>query len=332
MEDEYSLCNICPRNCNINRREGENFTIGVCGQSSKVQVALFSLHKWEEPVISGTQGSGTVFFEGCNLKCVYCQNSKISNRRVEVCKTLDSKLHATMSSEQCGKITSKQCGNESGNELDESGLAEEFFKLKERGANNINLVTAAHFLPTVRKAIEIAKKQGFDLPFVYNTSSYEKREAIKSLDGLIDVYLPDFKYIRNETALKYSKAENYPEVAKMAIEEMVRQQGKQVYYESNGQTLIKKGVIVRHLCLPGNKEESKECVKYLYDTYGDSITISLMNQYTPMTTECRYKELNRKLTTYEYDCVVNYAISLGIENAYIQEGKTQEKSFIPDFK
>ncbi|MCQ2505706.1 MAG: radical SAM protein [Lachnospiraceae bacterium] len=282
------------------------------------------------------------------MKCIFCQNSKISRRKVEksnadVVIYKEDKADTTDATDVIDKI----------DEIDETDridravydlniydklkadakyLAEEFFKLKEKGANNINLVTAAHFLPTVREAIDTAKKQGFDLPFVYNTSSYEKKEAIKSLDGLIDVYLPDFKYIRNETALKYSKAFDYPEVAKSAIEEMVRQQKKQIFYESNGQKLIKNGVIVRHLCLPGNKEESMECIKYLYDTYGDLITISIMNQYTPMTTECQYKELNRKLTTYEYNRIVDYAISLGIENAYIQEGKTCEKSFIPDFR
>lgn len=287
-------CRLCPRNCGVNRTT----ELGVCGESLEIRAARAALHMWEEPCISGESGSGTVFFTGCTLKCVFCQNGNIANGQVGKKITVDR-------------------------------LVEIFFEQKNRGANNINLVTPTHFVPQIKEAIVKAKEGGFDLPFVYNTSSYENVSTLKMLDGLIDIYLPDLKYFSSELAKKYSKAEDYFEVAKRAIDEMVRQVGKPVF-EDNG--LMKKGVIVRHLLLPGGIEDSKKVIKYLYDTYGDNIFISIMNQYTPMPLIGeKYPELNRKVTDEEYDELVDYAIEIGVENGFIQEGETASESFIPEF-
>lgn len=252
---------------------------------------------WEEPCISGEKGSGTIFFSGCNLRCVYCQNYNISH-------------------------------NGFGKEISVSRLVEIFFELKDRGANNINLVTPSHFVPLIKEAIVMAKEKGFDLPFVYNSSGYDSISTLKMLDGLIDVYLPDFKYFNNDLAVMYSKCPNYVEVVMEAIEEMYRQVGRFVFDENN---MIKKGVIVRNLVLPNYVENSKNIIKYLYDTYGDNIYISIMNQYTPCGKLEGYLEINRKLTSYEYEEVVGYAVSLGVCNAYIQEDGTCDESFIPSF-
>ena len=256
---------------------------------------------WEEPCISGTSGSGTVFFSGCNMGCVFCQNRKISRGEV-------------------GKyITTRR-------------LVEIFFEQQERGANNINLVTGDMFIPTIADAIERAKDQGIKIPFLLNTSSYLNVESVKRLEGLIDIYLPDFKYIREEDAVKYSNAPGYPEAAKAAIAEMVRQRPKCKFEtDDKGQELIKEGVIVRHLLMPGMLIQAKMITKYLYETYGDRIFISLMNQFTPGEGLEEFSEINRKITESEYNSLIDYASNIGIINGYVQEGETASESFIPEF-
>lgn len=288
-------CILCPRNCGINRDCGSK---GFCGESNSVRIARAALHFWEEPVISGDNGSGAVFFTGCNLKCIFCQNESIA-------------------------------ASEVGKEVSIETLAEIFLKLQEDGANNINLVTASHYVPQVAESIRMARKSGLTIPIVYNTSSYEKQETLRLLDGLVDIYLPDFKYMDAKLAKAYSNAEDYPEVAKAAIAEMYRQVGKPAFDEDTG--LMHKGVIVRHLVMPGAVGNAKAVIDYLYGTYGDDIYISLMNQYTPVKEFADYPELNRKVTKREYEKVIQYALDLGVENAFIQEGETAQESFIPPF-
>lgn len=298
-----------------------------------IRVARAALHFWEEPCISGTAGSGAVFFSGCNLGCVFCQNYAISRGHV-------------------------------GKNITVQRLSDIFLELQGKGANNINLVTAGHFLPVVIDALEDAKNRGLSIPIVYNTSSYEKVEAIRDLDGLVDIYLPDLKYVSSRLSGDFSKAPDYFEVASKAIEEMVRQTGEPEFFvkkraslnqqmslwESEDvmdaatynecaddlmgegrEVLMKRGTIVRHLLLPGCTEDSKAVVKYLYETYGDSIFISIMNQYTPMPQVAGHPLLSRKVTDDEYNEVLDYAIDSGIENAFMQEGDVAEESFIPDF-
>lgn len=290
-------CTLCPRKCKINRLAGQS---GVCGQTATVKVARAALHFWEEPCISGENGSGAVFFSGCALHCVFCQNSEIANGTV-------------------------------GKEITIERLAEIFLELQEKGANNVNLVTPGQFVPQIIEALDIAKANGFLIPVVYNTSSYESLDTIKSLEGYVDIYLPDFKYMNEEVAAKYSHAKDYPKMAKEVIDEMVRQRGKAVFEDNNEDGLMKSGVIVRHLSLPDQMEDSKRILEYLHGTYGDDIYISIMNQYTPLVHVKDYPELNRKITEEEYEELVNYAIDIGIENGFIQEGDTASESFIPDF-
>jgi putative pyruvate formate lyase activating enzyme len=288
-------CRLCARNCGVNRDSGE---IGVCGQTSELVVARAALHMWEEPCISGEAGSGAVFFSGCNLRCVFCQNHNIAGGLV-------------------------------GKKITVERLIDIFFELEEEGANNINLVTPTHYVQQIVEAINKAKVKGIKIPFVYNTGCYEKLETVKMLEGLIDIYLPDMKYKSGVMSQRYSHAKDYFQVACIALEEMVRQVGDAVFDETT--EIMKKGVIVRHLLLPGGLEDSKEVVRYLYNTYKDSIYISLMNQYTPLPHVTKYEEINRKVTKKEYDKLVNFAIDLGVENGFIQEGKTASESFIPEF-
>ncbi|MCI6536325.1 radical SAM protein [uncultured Eubacterium sp.] len=344
-------CCLCPRNCHVDRTQGKT---GYCGQTSQIRAARAALHMWEEPCISGDAGSGAVFFSGCTLGCVFCQNHSIA----------------------AGSV---------GKTIPTERLAEIFLELQEQKAWNINLVTAGHFAPQVAAALELAKDRGLHIPIVYNTSGYEKVETLRMFDGLVDIYLPDFKYLSSELAGAYSHAEDYPQVAKSALQEMVRQVGSarfeivsgtnsgeitselsaDVAYsdgthnasaekspedenadflknmedrfedsdsENNVLEKMLRGVVVRHLVLPGQTEESKKVICYLYETYGDQIYISIMNQYTPMPgIETRYPELGRKITPQEYDEVVDYAIEIGVENGFIQDGETAEESFIPAF-
>ena len=296
MKDSYLSCEICPRTCKVNRKN----TSGICGVGADLKVARAALHHWEEPCISGTKGSGTVFFSGCSLHCVFCQNEEISRGTV-------------------------------GTEITKERLMEIFLELEGKGANNINLVTPGQYVPHIVWSVEEARRQGLSLPIVYNTSSYEKVDTIKRLEGIVDVYLPDFKYFDANLATKYSKAPDYPEVAKAAIKEMVRQQPNPSFYEKDDQELIGKGVIVRQLLLPGQLQDAKNIVKYLYETYGDTIFISMMNQFTPMPNLKDYPELNRKVSKRAYDEYVDYAIEIGVENGFIQEGDVAKESFIPKF-
>ncbi|MBE5920815.1 MAG: radical SAM protein [Pseudobutyrivibrio ruminis] len=290
----YRKCNLCPRACNIDR----NTTLGVCQVSAKVKVARAALHFWEEPCISGNNGSGAVFFSGCSLHCVFCQNEEISH----------------------GKV---------GQEITIEELAGLYIDLQNQGANNINLVTGTHYIPQIVESVTIARKKGLDIPIIYNTSGYETVESLRLLEGIVNTYLPDFKYMDNLLALKYSHAKDYPDVAKEAIAEMVRQCGKP-QFDNNG--FIKSGVIVRQLLLPGHVKDAKAIIKYLYETYSDNIYISMMSQYTPMPQiASKYPELNRRVTKREYDSLINYAIDLGVENAFIQDRAVAKESFIPEF-
>ena len=292
MNEILKKCNLCPRNCGVNRYEA----LGFCRASDKVKVAYYSLHQWEEPVISGSKGSGTVFFSNCNLKCIFCQNKKIS--------TLGY-----------------------GKEISNERLKEIFLELQEKGAHNINLVTPTHYVPQIVEALKEAKKVGLNIPIVYNTSSYENVSTILLLEGIVDVYLADLKYFDDSLGCKYSKCENYFEVARAAIQAMYEQVGKFEIVDD----LMVKGVIVRVLVLPGHVDDSKNLIKYLYETYGNNIIISIMNQYTPVEVINEYPNLNRTVSDEEYKDVIDFAVDLGVEMAFIQEGETQDTSFIPDF-
>ena len=290
-------CDLCPRKCLVDRKKGEK---GICGQTENLKVARAALHFWEEPCISGDAGSGAVFFSGCPLHCVFCQNENIANGTV-------------------------------GKEISLERLVDIFLELQEKRANNINLVTPGHFVPQIVKALDQARKEGLTLPVVYNTSSYETVDTIKMLEGYVDIYLPDFKYMSPVLSKKYSHAPDYAEVAKAAIAEMVRQTGKAVFVNGDEDNLILSGTIVRHLTLPGCMADSMQILKYLHDTYGDMIYISIMNQFTPLSNLEKCPELNRRITDEEYETLVDYAIEIGIENGFIQEGNTAEESFIPAF-
>jgi len=285
------ICNLCPRKCNTDRSKQK----GYCNTGEKIVAANASLHMWEEPCISGDRGSGTVFFSGCNLKCVYCQNRSISL-------------------------------NASGKEITVERLAEIFLELQHKGAHNINLVTGTHFADKIIEAVSLSKENGLILPVVYNSSGYESVETLRALERVIDIYLPDFKYFDSALAEKYSKAFDYPEVTARALDEMVRQ--KDLVFDEDG--MMKQGVLVRHLCLPGYIENSKNILKYLHENFGDRIIISIMNQFTPINLD-NFPEINRKVTEDEYELIVSYAVSIGIDNAYIQEGETVSESFIPPF-
>lgn len=291
-------CSLCPRNCHVNRSAGRR---GYCGETAMLKAARAALHMWEEPCISGTRGSGAVFFSGCNMRCVFCQNEQIAQ-------------------------------GQSGIEISGERFVEILLTLQEKGAANINLVTPTHFVPQIIQGLGQAKMRGLTIPIVYNSSGYESVWTLRQLDGLVDIYLPDMKYSRAETAAKYSKAPDYADVAREALREMVRQAGAP---EFDRDGMMRKGVIVRHLLLPGHVTEAKEVLSYLYQTYGDLIYISIMNQYTPLLNmrglASVYPELNRKVTKREYDKVIDYALELGIRNAFIQEGETAAESFIPDF-
>lgn len=286
-------CMLCPRRCGINRGAGER---GFCGSGDEIKIGRYGLHFWEEPCISGKNGSGAVFFSYCNLRCVFCQNYEIS--------TMEQ-----------GKIIT----------TDE--LAEIFLRLQAMNAHNINLVTPTHYADKLVYAIDNARSNGLKLPIIYNTSGYESLDTLKMLDGYIDVYLPDFKYWRKEPSLKYSSAPDYPEIAREAISEMFKQTGCAEF--ENG--IIKKGTIVRHLLLPGGLYDAKKIIDYLCSSYGDEIFISIMNQYTPLKQVEKLPPLNRKVGAREYDALINYAVSIGVQNAYIQNGETALESFIPEF-
>lgn len=295
MAKKQDGCILCPRECGADRA---NHEIGICGVSGcEIMGARAALHMWEEPCISGDKGSGTVFFSGCPLRCIYCQNYEIAQAQV-------------------------------GSSISKERLAEIFLELQEKDAENINLVTPTHYTPEIVYAVKKAREKGLTIPIVYNCSGYEKVETLKTLEGIVDIYLTDFKYMDETIALRYSKAKNYPTIAMAALEEMVRQCEKAEFDERG---MMKKGVIVRHLLLPGYLKNAKDVVQYVYEKYGDRVFLSLMNQYTPLPQVEVYPELNRFVTEEEYDEFVDFAIELGVENGFIQEGETAKESFIPSF-
>ncbi len=288
------ICTLCPRKCKVDRNLDEK---GFCGAGGKIKIAREALHFWEEPCISGKNGSGTVFFSGCNMKCTFCQNYAIS--------TLNK-----------------------GYEITVEELSDIFIRLKNKNAHNINLVTPTHFTDKIIKAIDIAKGKGLNIPVIYNSGGYESVEALRKLLGYIDIYIPDMKYFDNKYSVEYSSANDYFNISKAAIEEMYRQVGK-CQFDENG--IMIKGVIVRHLMLPGLLFDSKKIIDYLYNKYGKSIYISLMSQYTPMP-RCRdIPKLNMKLSKKHYQTMVEYCMEKGMENVFIQDGDSADESFIPEF-
>ena len=294
---DYEKCILCPRACGVSRNKGET---GVCGVASELKLARAALHFWEEPCISGTKGYGTVFFSGCSMHCVFCQNQEIAQGL-------------------------------SGKSITRERLLDIFFQLKEQGAVNINLVTPTHYLPHIIWALEKAKTSGLALPVVYNTSGYEKVESIKRLEGLVDVYLPDYKFSAEALAREYARASDYPQVAFDAIREMVRQQPVVEFRREAGQMLMKKGVMVRHLLLPGELYGAKQILAALYDAFGNQIYYSIMSQYTPMPQVAHHAKLGRKVAKEAYENLVEYAMRLGITNGFIQSGEVAMESFIPHF-
>lgn len=294
-------CTLCPRRCGVDRVAGRT---GFCRSTATMRVARAALHMWEEPCISGTEGSGTVFFTGCSLRCRFCQNTEISGS------------HSLP-----------------GIDVTPSRLAEIFLKLQSEGANNINLVTAGHHIIPCAESLRTAKEHGLTIPVVYNSSGYELPEALRLLDGLVDVYLPDFKFMDPDLALQYCSAADYPDIAKSALEEMLRQMEKGgtegALFDARG--IMTHGVIVRQLLLPGHVSDAKKIIEYLYHTYRDRIWISMMSQYTPMSAVEKDPLLGRRVTKREYDRLVDYALSLGVANAFIQERKAAADSFIPSF-
>lgn len=293
MNELYNSCELCPRKCHINR----NINKGICSNTSTLKVARSALHYFEEPSISGTNGSGTIFFSGCNLKCCYCQNKEISNDNFGINISVER-------------------------------LSELMLELQAKKASNINLVTPTHFVPSIIEAIKLARKKGLSIPIVYNTSGYENVATIKLLAGYIDIYLTDFKYFDNKLGEDLSKVKNYFEIASLALEEMYKQVGKNKF-ASNG--MMTKGIIVRCLVLPTKGTDTKKIINYLYKKYQDNIYLSIMNQYTPVNHSDTFTFLNDKVSDKEYDDIINYALDLGVKNAYIQEGETQDESFIPPF-
>lgn len=309
----FSSCALCPRRCGVNRLAGET---GYCGQTAQLQAARAALHMWEEPCISGAVGSGAVFFSGCNLRCVYCQNHDIAL-------------------------------GHTGKEISVEHLAEIFLQLQQKGAANINLVTPTHYIPLVGGALRLARQGGLSIPTVYNSGGYEEPEALKILDGLVDIYLPDLKYVSGQLSAKYSHAADYFEKARLALAEMFRQCGRLQFCRPKAGAplpppaegavyppdtpMLRRGMIVRHLVLPGRVGDSKKVLHYLHDTFGNDIYVSVMCQYTPLPHVASDPELNRRVTQEEYQRVMDYCLRLGMENVYIQEGESAQESFIPPF-
>lgn len=287
-------CTICPHKCGIDRTKN----IGRCRATDKIKIALYSIHNFEEPCISGNNGSGTIFFSNCNMNCIYCQNYEIS---------------------QLGK----------GKEITIRELANIMLEQQKRNVENINLVTPTSYTIQIIEAIKIAKKEGLKIPIVYNTNGYENVETLKLLEGYIDIYLPDLKYFYNELGKKYSKVDNYFEIATKAIKEMFRQVGK---VEINEKGIMKKGLMIRHLILPNQIENSKQILKWIKENLEEDVYISIMAQYFPTYKAKEIKELNRKLTKKEYQEVENYLYSLDIQNGYIQELGEHEEEYVPKWK
>ena len=285
-------CNICPHKCQVNRIKGQ---VGRCKSGNKVKIALYSIHNFEEPCISGKNGSGTIFFSNCNLNCVFCQNYEIS---------------------QLGQ----------GKEFEINGLADIMIKEQEKGVENINLVTPTSYIIQIAESIKIAKGKGLKIPIVYNTNSYENIESLKLLDGLVDIYLPDLKYYYNKLGKRYSNVENYFEIATNAILEMYRQVGN-VQIDSNG--ILQKGVVIRHLVLPNHIENSKKVLKWIRENLDNKVFVSIMAQYFPTYKAKNIEKINRKLTKKEYQEIMEYVDSIGLDNGYVQELGEHEEEYVP---
>ncbi|MDY6268261.1 MAG: radical SAM protein [Selenomonadaceae bacterium] len=296
IQNQLQSCHLCPRNCGVDRFAGAT---GFCGAGTLARVALVSLHQWEEPCLVGAdgRGAGTVFFSHCNLRCCFCQNYDISH------------------------------GGQ-GIDVTDERLAEIFLEQQARGAATLDLVTPTHFVPQIVHALTLAKAQGFHLPVVYNSGAYETVETIRALAGAVDIYLPDLKYMEETSARDYSAAPDYPAAARAAIEEMFRQVGP-AQFAPDGQ--MTRGVLVRHLVLPGHRHESMQVLDWLHSVFGDAIQVSLMNQYTPMYHASKYKSLSRRLTTFEYDSVVDHALALGMTHCYVQERRAASEEYVPCF-
>ena len=294
MNNFSEKCALCPRLCKVDRAAGQK---GLCGGGNLVKVARASLHFWEEPCISGESGSGTVFFSGCTMRCVFCQNKEISR-------------------------------GDAGKEITVERLAEIYMELAEKGANNINLVTPMHYAPQITAALDAARSRGLSLPTVWNTGGWERCESVAAVRDYADIWLTDFKYFDSFLGEIFSKAPDYFSVAAAALEQMVKQTGEPVFDE-NG--IMKRGVIVRHLMLPGHLDDTKNVLRFLHENYGDSIWISIMNQYTPLCSDERFPELSRTVSDEEYNEAIDFACDIGIENAFVQEGGTVGESFIPPF-
>ncbi|WP_196593180.1 radical SAM protein [Pectinatus sottacetonis] len=286
-------CSLCPRQCRVSRNDGD---LGFCGAAIEPEVALVSVHKWEEPCISGKKGAGTVFFSHCNMRCVFCQNYEIS-------------------------------ANGYGIRVSEERLAEIFLEQQQRNVECIELVTPMHYAETVVKALAKARKKGLCIPVVYNSNGYESADTIELFADYVDVFLPDLKYFSDVPAVKYSNAPDYFKTASAAIKKMFSITGPFVMEDK----MMKKGVLVRHLILPWLYKDSIRIVKWLWENFGDNIYISLMNQYVPMYRAKEFSKINRKITTYEYQKVIDAALELGIKNCFVQERGTSSKKFVPDF-
>lgn len=300
----YDHCTLCPRNCGAKRSVGK---VGFCGMESELRLSRVGLHMWEEPCLSGDKGSGTIFFTGCSLGCIFCQNHDISRRSPENTSSVPYF--------RPGKVYSLEA------------FSDAMLDLQEQGAHNINFVTGSHYVPHIIEGVRLARSKGLSIPTLYNCGGYESVETIRALSGTIDIYLPDMKFFSPKISLKYAGAKDYFSRAKEALNEMVRQVPDQIFDESG---IMQKGVIVRHLMLPGLLFDTKHILDYLCETYGNQITISLMNQYTPMPGVP--EELQSPLSAKHYDSMVNYLTILGQENAFTQEGGTVSESFIPDFE
>lgn len=292
--NELEKCNLCPRKCNVNRINGE---LGICRNGILPKVAKIQLHKFEEPCISGNNGSGTIFFSGCNLKCKFCQNYKISQEY-------------------------------KGEEMKVEELALKMLELQNQGANNINLVTAFSFIPQIIDAVKEAKSQGLNIPIVYNTSGYESIESLRLLDGTIDIYLPDLKYFYSELGNNLSSVKDYFEVANVAIKEMINQVGTPEYDE-NG--MMKKGIIIRHLVLPNHLQNTKQILKWIKNNISEHIPISIMAQYFPTYKAMETQDVNRKLTLEEFEEIENFIYKLNLKNGYIQYLEDDEEKYVPEF-
>ncbi len=297
-------CFLCPRNCGALR---DNFDhIGVCGVTKDIYISTYQLHFYEEPCISGKNGSGTIFFYGCPLKCIYCQNSPISN-----CKNLEEKNLKKYNIEDLVKI---------------------YFELEKMNAHNINFVTGTQYIPEIAESIKLARSAGLKIPTVWNTSGYESIKSLKMLSGCIDIFLTDFRYIDNKLAKKFSYVNDYVETAKEAIDYMLSICNENIYEKLDSDTeIMKKGVIIRILVLPSHVSDSKKIIDYIYNKYGKNMIISLMSQYTPLREDFEYEELNRRLTKREYEKIINYVYSLGLENVYIQDMDSASTKYIPNF-